>query len=44
MKPNYNFTNKDGSLNPLGKKLEKLGVNVNDIESSDIDLQTKLVL
>jgi hypothetical protein len=41
MKPNYNFTNKDGSLNPLGKKLEKLGVNVNDIESSDIDLQTK---
>ena len=31
MKTDYNFTNKDGSLNPLGIKLQKLGVDVNDL-------------
>ena len=41
MKPNLNFTNKDGSLNPLGKKLEKLGMSVDDIASNDVNSQTK---
>jgi len=40
MKPNYNFKNKDGALNPLGKKLQKLGVEVDDITSNNIDAQT----
>jgi hypothetical protein len=40
MKPNYNFKNKDGGLNPLGKKLQKLGVEVDDITSNNIDAQT----
>jgi hypothetical protein len=41
MKPTLNFVNKDGSLNPLGKKLEKLGVDPKDIGTFDIDAQTK---
>ena len=40
LKPHLNFTNKDGSLNTIGKKLEKLGVSVDDI-GNDIDSQTK---
>ena len=41
MKPHYNFTNQDGSLNPLGKKLQKLGVSVGEITSGNIEAQTK---
>ena len=41
LKPNLNFKNKDGSLNTLGKKLEKLGMSVDDIGSFDIKSQTK---
>ena len=40
MKPNYNFKNQDGGLNPLGKKLQKLGVNVDDITNDNIQAQT----
>ena len=40
MKPDLNFKEKDGSLNPLGKKLQKLGVDINDIGSS-YEAQTK---
>ena len=40
MKPNYNFKTKDGGLNPLGKKLQKLGVEVEDITSNNIEAQT----
>ena len=36
-----NFRNKDGSLNSLGKKLEKLGLSVEDITSNNIEAQTK---
>jgi len=41
MKPNLNFTNKDGSLNTLGQRLEKLGVDPKDISTFDINAQTK---
>jgi hypothetical protein len=41
MKPNFNFVNKDGSLNALGKKLEKLGVDPKKISSLDVNAQTK---
>lgn len=41
MKPTLNFINKDGSLNSLGKRLEKLGVDPKDIGTFDIDAQTK---
>jgi hypothetical protein len=41
MKPTLNFVNKDGSLNALGKKLEKLGVDPKDIGTFDIEAQTK---
>jgi hypothetical protein len=40
MKPDYNFRTKDGGLNPLGKKLQKLGVDVDDITSDNIQAQT----
>lgn len=40
MKPNYNFRTKDGDLNPLGKKLQKLGVEVDDITSNNLEAQT----
>ena len=40
MKPNYIFKNQDGSLNPLGKKLQKLGVKVDDITSDNVQAQT----
>jgi hypothetical protein len=40
LKPEYNFQNKDGSLNSLGKKLEKLGVAVDDITGDNIQAQT----
>ena len=40
MKPNYNFRTKDGNLNPLGKKLQKLGVEVDDITSNNLEAQT----
>lgn len=41
MKPTLNFVSKDGSLNALGKKLEKLGVDPKDIGTFDIEAQTK---
>lgn len=41
LKPHLNFTNKDGSINSLGKKLQKLGLSVDDIGSFDINAQTK---
>ena len=41
MKPTLNFVNKDGTLNSLGKKLEKLGVDPKDIGTFDIGAQTK---
>ena len=41
MKPTLNFVEKDGSLNALGKKLEKLGVDPKDIGTFDIEAQTK---
>lgn len=41
LKPHLNFTNKDGSANALGKKLQKLGMSVDDIGSNDINSQTK---
>ena len=41
MKPTLNFVNEDGSLNALGKKLEKLGVDPKDIGTFDIEAQTK---
>lgn len=41
MKPTLNFVNKDGTLNSLGKKLQRLGVNPKDIGTFDIDAQTK---
>jgi hypothetical protein len=40
IKPEYNFKTKDGGLNPLGKKLQKLGFNVDDITSDNIQAQT----
>jgi hypothetical protein len=40
MKPDYNFKNQDGSLNSLGKKLQKLGVKVDDITSDNVQAQT----
>ena len=40
IKPDYNFRTKDGELNPLGKKLQKLGVKVEDITSDNIQAQT----
>ena len=40
MKPDYNFRTKDGNLNPLGKKLQKLGIAVEDITSDNIQAQT----
>ena len=41
MKPHLNFTNKDGSLNAMGKKLEKLGISIDEIDSDDVNAQTK---
>ena len=41
LKPNLNFRESNGSLNALGKKLEKLGISVEDIDSGNIDAQTK---
>ena len=41
LKPNLNFRESNGSLNTLGKKLEKLGISVEDIDSGNIDAQTK---
>ena len=41
IKPNLNFREKDGSLNPLGKKLQRLGIEVDDITSGNIEAQTK---
>jgi len=41
LKPNLNFRESNGSLNALGQKLEKLGISVEDIDSSNIDAQTK---
>jgi hypothetical protein len=41
MKPTLNFVEKDGTLNALGKKLEKLGVDPKDIGTFDIEAQTK---
>jgi hypothetical protein len=41
LKPHLNFTDKDGKINALGKKLEKLGMSVDDIGSNDINSQTK---
>lgn len=40
IKPDYNFRTKDGGLNPLGKKLQRLGVKVEDITSDNIQAQT----
>lgn len=40
MKPDYNFKTKDGELNPLGRKLQKLGFEVSDITSDNIQAQT----
>ena len=40
MKPNYNFKNQDGGLNPLGKKLQRLGIKVDDITNDNIQAQT----
>jgi GH24 family phage-related lysozyme (muramidase) len=41
LKPNLNFRESNGSLNALGQKLERLGISVEDIDSSNIDAQTK---
>jgi GH24 family phage-related lysozyme (muramidase) len=41
LKPNLNFRESNGSLNALGKKLERLGISVEDIDSGNIDAQTK---
>ena len=41
MKSKLNFTNDDGTLNALGKKLEKLGVDPKNIGTFDIGAQTK---
>jgi hypothetical protein len=41
LKPNLNFRESNGSLNALGQKLEKLGISVEDIDSGNIDAQTK---